>query len=504
MLRMIIADDERIIRESLLSLTNWADLGIEIVNCCKNGIEVLDSIIDDSPDIILTDIKMPGFSGLELIEKIQQTDPEIEFIILSGYKEFEFAKQAMKFGVKHYLLKPICEAQIIAAVEQVKNSCIQRHSVKNLLEGQKKLQEEMTAFYQKQFLFEIFSKQEKSVVSLSSSYLPYFLFPECTYQLCYFLGLSEQVLLSFSQEWMNFINKPGINPIFPLLYVKNLGIAMLTIPNHQKPELSQKFFSSLPSLCQKMNIAFQAEIFSDPQSCLNQITRDLSQYSKVLLLNKNLEASEIYNSTIIERIDHISKELCSYSQKGTLTEAEICLEHFWDSIPNINQTKSLGAYLLLSLYELTGKEKNVLGIFDSIYRELNILRLQEELTQTILELLFPTITQTSRLVDKMMKYVQDNLSDPRLSLKWLAENYFFMNSNYLSRLFVSQTHEKFSSYLNRLRMERAKELLLKYDVDKIYRVAELIGFGNNPRYFSQMFKKYTGLTPSEYVGTDKS
>ena len=179
------------------------------------------------------------------------------------------------------------------------------------------------------------------------------------------------------------------------------------------------------------------------------------------------------------------------------------MEHFWDSIPNINQTKSLGAYLLLSLYELTGKEKNVLGIFDSIYRELNILRLQEELTQTILELLFPTITQTSRLVDKMMKYVQDNLSDPRLSLKWLAENYFFMNSNYLSRLFVSQTHEKFSSYLNRLRMERAKELLLKYDVDKIYRVAELIGFGNNPRYFSQMFKKYTGLTPSEYVGTDK-
>ena len=158
--------------------------------------------------------------------------------------------------------------------------------------------------------------------------------------------------------------------------------------------------------------------------------RDLSQYSKVLLLNKNLEASEIYNSTIIERIDHISKELCSYSQKGALTEAEICLEHFWDSIPNINQTKSLGAYLLLSLYELTGKEKNVLGIFDSIYRELDILRLQEELTQTILELLFPTITQTSRLVDKMMKYVQDNLSDPRLSLKWLAENYFFMNSNW--------------------------------------------------------------------------
>lgn len=123
MLRLIIVDDEKIIRESIRSLIDWESLGIEVVGVCKNGLEAYDAILDSYPDIVLTDIKMPGLSGLELIEKLNDTRENIQFIILSGYSEFEYAKQAMRFGIRHYLLKPCNENQIIEAIEDVKKAC---------------------------------------------------------------------------------------------------------------------------------------------------------------------------------------------------------------------------------------------------------------------------------------------------------------------------------------------------------------------------------------------
>ena len=106
MLKMIIVDDEKIIRETIHSLIDWNSLGIDVAAVCKDGIEAFDCILDEYPDIVMTDIKMPGLSGLDLIEKVRAAQLNTEFIILSGYGEFEFARTAMRYGVKHYLLKP--------------------------------------------------------------------------------------------------------------------------------------------------------------------------------------------------------------------------------------------------------------------------------------------------------------------------------------------------------------------------------------------------------------
>ena len=101
MLKLIIADDERIIRESISKMIDWNSLGIELIGLCSDGIEAYNMILDECPDIVLTDIRMPGLSGLELIEKISQTDLNIQFILLSGFGEFEYAKQAMRLSLIH-------------------------------------------------------------------------------------------------------------------------------------------------------------------------------------------------------------------------------------------------------------------------------------------------------------------------------------------------------------------------------------------------------------------
>ena len=113
MLKLLIVDDERIIRETMATIIDWNTLDIQLIGTAKDGIEAYNIILDEYPDIVLTDIKMPALSGIELIAKIHEINPQTQFIILSGYGEFEYAKKAMQYGVKHYLLKPCNEMQIV-------------------------------------------------------------------------------------------------------------------------------------------------------------------------------------------------------------------------------------------------------------------------------------------------------------------------------------------------------------------------------------------------------
>ncbi|MFR8121715.1 MAG: response regulator [Waltera sp.] len=94
MLRLMIVDDEQIIREALSSMIDYTSLGYEVIATAKNGMEAYDRIRDDYPDVVITDIKMPILNGLELIERASRIDSRITFILLSGYGEFEYAKQS--------------------------------------------------------------------------------------------------------------------------------------------------------------------------------------------------------------------------------------------------------------------------------------------------------------------------------------------------------------------------------------------------------------------------
>lgn len=137
MLRLIIVDDEELVRNSLTSLIDWKSYGIEIAAVCKNVLEVYDAVMDDYPDIIVTDIQMPGSSGLKLIEQIKTDNSHIEFIILSGYDNFSYAKQAMKYGVRHYLLKPCNTEELIAAIDEVSKICYSQQPEKLSLHATK-------------------------------------------------------------------------------------------------------------------------------------------------------------------------------------------------------------------------------------------------------------------------------------------------------------------------------------------------------------------------------
>ena len=106
MLKVLIADDERIVRKTLRLIGNWDKYEMELVGEAQNGIEVLEMIERLTPDILLLDMKMPGLSGNQILEQLTEKNKQIYVIVISGYDDFEYARIALKYGAIDYLLKP--------------------------------------------------------------------------------------------------------------------------------------------------------------------------------------------------------------------------------------------------------------------------------------------------------------------------------------------------------------------------------------------------------------
>jgi len=137
---LVIADDELIIRQGLMTIP-WKEYNIEVLGIASNGKEACDLVREKCPDILLTDIRMPGMDGLSLIEAAKKYNPEIQAILLTGYEDFEYARDAIRLGAIGYILKPSEPEEIIESIERAKknldaihdraNISIKNHKVKN-------------------------------------------------------------------------------------------------------------------------------------------------------------------------------------------------------------------------------------------------------------------------------------------------------------------------------------------------------------------------------------
>ena len=119
MYNVFLVDDERIILEGISKIIKWEEIGTQLIGTAKNGIDAYDFILKNRPQIVICDIKMPGLNGLELVKRISEQRLPTKFIILSGFGEFNYAKKAMEYGVKYYLVKPCNENSIVEALQNV-------------------------------------------------------------------------------------------------------------------------------------------------------------------------------------------------------------------------------------------------------------------------------------------------------------------------------------------------------------------------------------------------
>ena len=315
MYKLLLVDDEPIIREGLERMIDWEKLSLKMTASCPNAIAALDSMTDDMPDILLTDIRLPGMTGLELVQRAVALHPMLQCIVLSGYDTFQYAQEALKYGVIEYLLKP-CDQ------EELENAL--RRACTNIDKNRKKV-------------LYLYDERRQRIKSLVDSF--------------------------------NALRESGLNA--------------------------------------------------------DQIKRQVGE------LVKTVEDPSLLQETLIAVV--------TGSMGSGQTE--------W------------------GMNVITDALRDRESLEDLIVRSL--LRLRKE----------GGAARSNDFVQQMLAY---------------------MNADYIGREFTRSVGQKFSSQLLSIRMEHAKLLIRSDPSLHSYEIAKKVGLGENPHYFSQLFRKYTGMTPKDY------
>ncbi|RDY31596.1 response regulator [Lachnotalea glycerini] len=504
MLRLMIVDDEEIIRTAISKMIDFTSLGYELIATAKNGMEAFDIICDSYPDVIITDIKMPILNGLELIERAYNLDIGINYIILSGYGEFEYAKQAMKYGVQHFLLKPTNKQELI-------NALIEIHDSRNEVQEKQRLQQQhilqKVRFPMEQcFLMESLEWQQ-DFSQCFQKYDQLLSFPSHCLHACICTFIEDNNLNAFLKDINKMLEKNQITQFFPIISVKNTVILIINVETLNIQTKLQEFIENrtYPSQAVSFQAAFMHfhNVFELYQSIIEKISR----FSQILLIDSSLVAYEIRNNLTspwrLKELENIIK-----SSSNEMEFEEILNTTFSTSI-NLEAAKKISIELFLM--QNSSVTEYSLDMACDFFRKIYSCTSTQAIYEMLRDVLSTSLQEQLSLDSKqksyiplLKNYVNNHLDAEYLSLKWLAENYLYISVGYLSKQFVKEEGERFSDYLNRIRMEEAKKLLAIYSNDNIKSIAKQVGFGNSPHYFSQVFKKYVGCTPSEFWETSKT
>ena len=495
MLKIIIVDDERFTRETLAHIINWEEYHIKVIGLCKNGLEAYDMILDESPDIVLTDIKMPGLDGLELIAKVHETGIKTQFILLSGYGEFEYAKKAMSYGIKYYLLKPCNEEQILESVQGVVRDC------QELMDSQELTQNQFTVLsnLQHHVLFSMINDYVYQNYELSmavSRYEPYMDFYDTPYQIIYIYYLEEKELSKFLEQ----LKKRTVKELSKMTIHGTYTVNTLTLFFQKTHGKSELFKLEIEQILKELNLDektdIRIEMYSSLLLLLQKLMPKIKRYSMIYYLNQFRTLS-----------------YCNYDYILRECDAACLQDDYFQTLKNllagINEPKFLKLMISYGLLKIPIHNEFSNTHLDQVLEELNGKNTIEELKEYVYRILENQSLRdsgrhtVSLITEQIFDYVETHISDQDLTLKNICEQYLFLNRNYVCKKFQKDTGIKFSAYLTNVRIEKAKEYLSCSHPEPIQTIADLVGCGKNPQYFSQLFKRKTGMSPSQYIAKNE-
>lgn len=494
MYKLLLVDDESIVRESISRLINWEQYGIRLIGSCANAIEAIDIAKQNTPDIIITDIKMPVMNGIEFIKNLKSQGLDSEFIILSGYSEFEFAKNAMQENVKHYILKPCSEKEIEETLLKVISDISTKRIIKKKMEAQQFVQH----IYLHQLIDLVLQKKEPDVEMkhwLNTMFLEYNQLFWVSFRWEHALQHTEGIHECF----LDFARATSATLISSVMKINHtLGCFYVSthdeLPFNALTFLQKNLFQRLHKM-PILNTVIKCSP-SELYSCMTAIYKEASYYTIITDEGmKHCESKEAYrNVDLISIQEQFAKYITKGDKKKVRSQVQSLFYKYDRNFAMMVCTKLLIKYSyagLLDTNDLTRMLNEVYAI-----KEVDMVM---DRVSNMMCMLSQIDNKSENFVDKIIHYMNEHLDDSNLTLKWCARELVFLNEDYVSRMFTKQTGENFSSYLNHQRIERAKVLLsLMGEEDKIYTVAEKIGLGHNPQYFSRIFKRSTGYTPKEY------
>lgn len=510
MLKVILVDDEKIEREGIAALIDWEKHGFQLLGAAKNGVEALDWIPNLQPDIVITDIKMPVISGIDLIRKASALNPKILFAVLSGYGDYEYTSRAMLLGVRHYLLKPIDEKKMLDMLygmkEEIGKRSFQDQTVDKLAGSlEKVLPHAKAQFLRGCVQSSIYGTQDyayfKSLFGITADRFVLSVFhfeEECDFVDKYALENIAEEVIGWKAVQLNCIVEQNVVLLTETEDVSGMEETMRKV-HREYSRYFQKLFS--------MAVSDEGRFDEIPQM-YRQAVRFLKyrfEFPDSTVLCSRAFYSSAWHSDLSLDIDI----LCGLARNGKMDEMNVWLECFFNRLDREDFSDFQARSYCRKLC------RNASAIFASrdgkqeVDRcpDLDRVESRRELYHTVRVVLneacgrsgvFELEQQKSPVIKSAVKCIYENIGNPELSLQWLARNVLFMNEEYLGRIFQKEMNEKFSKFVMRTRIEIAKKLLRNFPDLHVREVASMTGFAEDSQYFGHVFKNDTGQTPLAY------
>lgn len=539
-IKVFLVEDEMVIRRGIKNSIDWEKEGYIFCGEASDGELAYPMIIKEKPDILITDIRMPFMDGLELCKLVKEELPNIKILILSGYDEFDYAKEAIRLGVTEYLLKPISSGKLLEALNGVSESIRREKEDKDLV---RKYMEEMreNTEHEKQKFFEwmiagnlsmadALETGKKYEMNLSAGMYNLLLFRftlgEENRKSGELLGEAEYAIKKLTER---------LEYVFEFQRdVEGWAFLLMADNEEQMSERVKELSKDLEEIMKNYSTITYFGGIGQPVARLRELEESFREAERALAarftmeLNRIISVEDIRMAQNVDTLDDI--EITSFGEiektrtmlekflnNGAEDEIDEFVDVYINELPEENlKSVLMRQYIIMDAYivmmsfceKIEGIEGEMQAQSEELKNSMKTIQTLEEIKNYIRMLLKKIIgvrdTISGRRYSDIIEIAKDQIRktymSDEISLNTIAAE-VGMSPSYFSSIFSKEMGKTFVEYLTEIRMDRAKELLMCSSM-KTSEIGYEVGY-KDPHYFSYIFKKTQNCTPKEFRARGK-
>lgn len=526
--KIMIVDDEAEVREAIVNKIDWETLGFEIVAQAENGQDALEKVETVDIDVILTDIKMPFMDGLTFGAKVHNLYPNIKLILFSGFDKFEYAKEAVKLGVVEYILKPINAQELTAVLQRVHKTLddelAEKLNIEKLRENFENNEPVLREHFLNELLWGMLSVEDiihgitfyKTDIARNGYKIV------CVYD----IDFPEKDPIAVSRDLIPATVKRIVDNAYEgvcrcVSFVSSQNIISITSWSEREP--IRELMRISDNICAECKKVLGVTVTGGIGRGYVQLTDIHISYeqARAALEYKNIvgrgHAIYIRDMELIDREPHIATDsqveqsILAAVKFGTEQQVDELVEGVTKKLKDQNtamwQRRAYAASVSSAISHICRMhgidEKDILRNTEELLKILDPERESDQIRIQLKDLCVSMgdsmssrrMTAARNLIESAKEYIAVNYHNPKLSVEMLCD-YLHISQSYFSTIFKQETKQSYVGYLTDVRIQKAKELL-EHTNDKTYVIAKNVGY-DDPNYFSYVFKKKVGTSPSQF------
>lgn len=541
-LRVLIVDDEYYFRQLLIHLIDWKKLGFVVDKEAENGAQALELARHGRFDLIIADINMPGMTGLDLVEALRSSEIETKVIFITSYDIFEYARAAVSLGASYYLLKPVDEEELVAALREIREALMHERQLSHDVEGLKQQVERTKPLLRDHFVRQLLLYEPPDSLEALQANARFYEIPPHADGFVAILAEIDELGIRYGKEQERQLWRFAVKNILQET-IESSGAYCAVIDGDDRQiailvGLTDRQDSALFDVCEQARTFIDQRMHLGVTLAIGQTYETLSQvhlsYAEAVYVLKHKFAKggnrvmaytqeqavreEAVFSLPLDRMEWMAAIRSKDRETLAGKIDEIC-----QRLANIQASKEIALFVVMECVSLgsaailerggtlpAGWMADRNPLFRQMYGLDTLSGLQEWLRTFFRQLVFPELERhTARgkgsdIVSKAIEYIEGHFAEESVTLQETARS-ICVNPSYLSHMFKKETGRSFIEYLSDLRLDRAMKMLREVSPDglvslKIVDVSQNVGY-SDPYYFSRCFKKKFGVVPSKLLQT---